>query len=188
MNYTTNCKCRVIVIIVLSNTNASKYFFRFTSFALLHLPIYLHYKGRTVTSIASPGLKLSKSIFCLADSAASIDSCFIRAFALEIRKVRLHLPLVRFLQFYMMIIHFNIEWYRAHIIWRPFLRSSISNSCFPWEICRQHLWTISRDIPNQWIRKSRQHLTIWVQKRKSSSLIIAKPLNMPKKVGIFHIL
>ena len=42
--------------------------------------------GQTVTSIASPGLKLSKSIFFLAFSAASIESCRIREFALESNK------------------------------------------------------------------------------------------------------
>lgn len=121
MTNTTNCKCWIIVIIVFGNTHTSEDFFRSTVSPLLHLAIQSYQDILTVTSIASPDRKLSKSIFCLADSAASIDNCLIREFALRITLLTEKSPFVRFLQFDVVRIRLDVEWKRANIIWRPFL-------------------------------------------------------------------
>lgn len=82
----------------------------------------------TVTSIASPGLKLSKSMFFRALSAASIDSCRIREFALLLSEISSSPPLVRLFQFNVIRIWFDIEGQRANVIWRPFLRNGFGSS------------------------------------------------------------
>ena len=127
---------------MLCNTDTFEHFFCLASLFLLHLLMNYHENQSTVTSIASPGLKLSKSIFCLADSAASMDNCRINAFALEMNKNHNNIPFMRFLQLNVIFILFHIEWNRTNIIWRPFLGRSIWSSCFACKIGTEHLWTI----------------------------------------------
>ena len=127
---------------MLCNTDTFEHFFCLASLFLLHLLMNYHENQSTVTSIASPVLKLSKSIFCLADSAASMDNCRINAFALEMNKNHNNIPFMRFCQLKMIFILFHIEWNRTNIIWRPFLGRSIWSSCFACKIGTEHLWTI----------------------------------------------
>lgn len=127
---------------MLCNTDTFEHFFCFTSLFLLHLSISYNEKHGTVTSIASPGLKLSKSIFCLAVSAASMDNCRINAFALEMNKNHSNIPFMRLLQLNVILVLFHIKWNGTDIIWRPFLRRSIRSSCFACKIGTEHLWTI----------------------------------------------
>ena len=162
--YTTNSKRGIVIIIVFGNADSSEHFTCFFAILISHLHCYYHQKTSTVTSMASPGLKLSKSLFCLAvsaTSAASMDSCLINAFALCIRKNNNYEPFVRFFQLNMLIVLFDIERNRTNIIWRPLFRCCSISNILTWKICTQHLWTISRDIPRYWLCQSCQHWRIW---------------------------
>lgn len=63
----------------------------------------------TVTSIASPGRKLSKSIFSRADSAASMESCLMSEFALNLSTFLYKRPLVRLFQLDVVRIRLDVE-------------------------------------------------------------------------------